>query len=164
MSDLPPNWIVRESKSHPGKPYYYNTVTQESVWEKPTSSSSAGSFSSQTTTIEPTQVRASHILCKHIHSRRPASWRCDNITLTKEEALKELENIREKIVNGTSTFEEIAKVRSDCSSAKQNGDLGFFARGQMQKPFENATFSLKIGELSGIVDTDSGVHIILRTG
>jgi NIMA-interacting peptidyl-prolyl cis-trans isomerase 1 len=37
-----------------------------------------------------------------------------------------------------------------------------FGRGQMQKPFEDATFALPVGGLSGIVDTDSGIHIILR--
>lgn len=42
--------------------------------------------------------------------------------------------------------------------------IGRFGRGQMQKPFEEATFALEVGEISDIVDTDSGVHIILRTG
>ena len=42
--------------------------------------------------------------------------------------------------------------------------VGWFTRGKMQKPFEDAAFALNVGELSEIVDTDSGVHIILRTG
>lgn len=48
-------------------------------------------------------------------------------------------------------------------SGTRGGDLGPFGRGQMQKPFEDATFHLQVGELSTVVDTDSGVHIILRT-
>ena len=70
---------------------------------------------------------------------------------------------REQIVSGEKTFEELASKYSDCSSAKRGGDLGPFHRGQMQKPFEDAAFALKVGELSEPVWTDSGVHIILRT-
>jgi NIMA-interacting peptidyl-prolyl cis-trans isomerase 1 len=55
-------------------------------------------------------------------------------------------------------------MNSDCSSAENGGDLGFFRKGQMQKPFEEATFALQINEMSGPVDTGSGVHVILRTG
>lgn len=68
------------------------------------------------------------------------------------------------INNGQRTFEDLASEHSDCSSAKRGGDLGFFKRNQMQKPFEDAAFSLEIGEMSPIVETDSGVHIIKRTG
>ena len=74
-----------------------------------------------------------------------------------------LSEYREQIVSGKSTFEELASEVSDCGSAKNGGDLGPFGRGQMQRPFEDATYSLKVGELSGPVSTDSGVHIILRT-
>lgn len=62
------------------------------------------------------------------------------------------------------TFASLASQFSDCSSAKKGGDLGPFKKGQMQKPFEDATFALEVGELSDPVWTDSGVHIILRTG
>ena len=57
----------------------------------------------------------------------------------------------------------MAQTYSDCSSAKRGGDLGFFGRGQMQPSFENATFDLKVGEMSDIVESDSGIHVILRT-
>ena len=49
------------------------------------------------------------------------------------------------------------------SSASKGGDLGFFGRGDMQKPFEDNTYALAVGEISGIVQTGSGTHIILRT-
>lgn len=87
----------------------------------------------------------------------------ENITRSKQEAIKILRGYRDQIVSGQATFEELASQFSDCSSAKRGGDLGPFGRGQMQKPFEDATYSMKVGELSDIVDTDSGVHIILRT-
>jgi NIMA-interacting peptidyl-prolyl cis-trans isomerase 1 len=69
---------------------------------------------------------------------------------------------REQIVSGEATFGSIASKFSDCSSAKRNGDLGLFNRGAMQKPFEEAAFALKLGEISQPIDTDSGVHIIHR--
>lgn len=70
---------------------------------------------------------------------------------------------REQISSGKSSFAELASKYSDCSSAKRGGDLGPFGKGAMQKPFEEAAFGLKVGELSEPVFTDSGVHIILRT-
>ncbi|XP_062102550.1 peptidyl-prolyl cis-trans isomerase Pin1 [Humulus lupulus] len=114
------------------------------------------------------QVKASHILIKHQGSRRKASWKDPEgrviINTTREAAVSQLKAIREDIVSGKSKFEDIASRISDCSSAKRGGDLGPFGRGQMQKPFEEATFALKVGEISDIVDTDSGAHIIMRTG
>lgn len=114
------------------------------------------------------QVRASHILIKHQGSRRKASWKDPEgrviINTTKESAISQLKSLREDILAGKSRFDEVASRLSDCSSAKRGGDLGPFGPGQMQKPFEEATFALKVGEISDIVDTDSGVHIIMRTG
>ena len=64
-----------------------------------------------------------------------------------------------------TAFSRVAEGRSDCSSGKpgRGGDLGFFERGKMQPPFEAAAFALAVGELSGVVDSPSGLHIILRT-
>ena len=96
-------------------------------------------------------VRCSHILVKHTGSRRPSSWRCPTVTLTKAQAIEKLTKIREGIVAGSAVFEAVARVESDCSSAEHGGDLGAFTRGKMQKPFEDASFGLQVGELSGIV-------------
>ncbi|KAK1410469.1 hypothetical protein QVD17_37006 [Tagetes erecta] len=114
------------------------------------------------------KVRASHILIKHEGSRRKASWKDPEgriiTNTTRDAAVAQLKALRDDIVSGKSKFEDVAARYSDCSSAKRGGDLGSFGRKQMQKPFEDATYALKVGEISDIVDTDSGVHIIKRTG
>jgi NIMA-interacting peptidyl-prolyl cis-trans isomerase 1 len=153
--DLPPNWEIRFSKSRQ-LPYYYNTVTRESQWERPQA----------TTTVNnapQAQIRASHLLVKHRDSRRPSSWRTPHITRTKEEALRILEGYQRRILSGEVTLEELARTESDCSSAARGGDLGYFSRGQMQPAFEAAAFALNVGEMSGPIWSDSGVHLILRT-
>lgn len=136
-----------------GRDYYLNIYTKESQWEVP----------SKPAKKDMSEVQCSHLLVKHRESRRPSSWRQENITKSKEEALAELEGYMKQIQSGQKTFEELASQFSDCSSAKRGGDLGPFGRGQMQKPFEDASFALKVGEMSGPVWTDSGVHIIKRT-
>ncbi|KAJ3690589.1 hypothetical protein LUZ61_019753 [Rhynchospora tenuis] len=112
-------------------------------------------------------VKASHVLIKHQGSRRKASWRDpDGVRIsatTREAAVERLQQIREEIESGKIRFEDAATEHSDCSSYKRGGDLGPFGRGKMQKPFEEAAFALKVGEMSDIIDSDSGVHIILRT-
>lgn len=110
------------------------------------------------------KVRASHLLIKHRESRNPVSRRTgQEVSLTKEQARQELQAILDKLKSGADFATEASK-RSDCSSFKKGGDLGFFSRGEMQKPFEDATCGLKVNEMSGIVETDSGLHLILRTG
>ncbi len=120
---------------------------------------------------EPEKVRVLHILKKHNKSRRPASWRMPKITISKEEAIGELHELisildecKEDAKELRATFEELAKTESDCSSAKRGGDVGFFGRRKMQPEFESASFGLAIGEMSDIVSTNSGVHVILRLG
>lgn len=73
-----------------------------------------------------------------------------------------IEEFRRQIVAG-SDFATLASQESHCSSAQRGGDLGVFGKGQMQPAFEQAAFALRVGELSGPVFSDSGVHLILRT-
>ncbi|KAL1281576.1 hypothetical protein QQF64_000379 [Cirrhinus molitorella] len=159
MSDdekLPSGWEKRMSRSS-GRVYYFNHITNASQWERPSGSGADG-------VGEVEKVRCSHLLVKHNQSRRPSSWREENITRSKEEALQLIHKYIDQIKSGEEDFESLASQFSDCSSARNGGDLGSFGRGQMQKPFEEASFALKVGDMSGPVFTDSGVHIILRTG
>jgi NIMA-interacting peptidyl-prolyl cis-trans isomerase 1 len=106
------------------------------------------------------------LLVKHQESRRPASWRDETGAIitkkTKQAAIDELLAFKEQIDANAISFAELASRVSDCSSARNGGDLGVFGRGQMQKAFEDAAFGLEVGEMSGVVDSDSGVHIVLR--
>ncbi|XP_033099014.1 peptidyl-prolyl cis-trans isomerase NIMA-interacting 1-like [Anneissia japonica] len=149
--DLPEGWVARQSRKQEGKTYYLNTLTNASQWERPTAPATE-------------TMRCSHLLVKHAESRRPSSWKQDTITRSKEEALEILKGHRQRIVSGEVEFGTLASTESDCSSARKGGDLGWFGRGQMQRPFEEATLALKVGDISEPIYTDSGIHIIIRTG
>ena len=116
----------------------------------------------------PKEVRVLHILKKHKDSKRPSSWRSPKVTITKDQARAELEGLLEILREESdaaaliATFKELATQESDCSSAKRAGDLGRFGRKKMRPEFEQASFALDINELSDIVETASGLHIILR--
>ena len=100
---------------------------------------------------------------KHKGSRNPFDrLRNKEVTRTKEEAISGIQKIRESILAGED-FAKLAQSFSECGSAQNGGDLGVFGPGQMQQSFEEAAFALKVGELSELVDSDSGIHIILRT-
>ena len=103
--------------------------------------------------VQPERVRASHIL----------------LTVNKDEtdaarALKkaEAQRILGELKKGTD-FAEAARKYSGCPSKEQGGDLGYFERGRMVPEFETAAFGLKTGQLSGVVETQFGYHIIKVT-
>ncbi len=104
----------------------------------------------------PGTIRASHILISYKGASRSTATR------SKQEARELIDSILAKIKSGES-FEELARAYSDCPTSERGGDLGFFKKGKMVKPFEDAAFSLKVGEVSGVVETEFGYHIIKRT-
>lgn len=82
-----------------------------------------------------------------------------HILVEKEETAREVL----KKLNEGSKFDELAKEYSIDGSAQNGGKLGFFTRGRMVKPFEEAAFSMKIGQVSEPVKTEYGYHIIMVT-
>jgi len=83
---------------------------------------------------------------------------CAHILVKTEQ---EARSVLERLDKGEK-FANMAKEVSLCPSAKRGGDLGTFGRGKMVKEFENAAFALKKGEISPVVKTKFGYHIIKR--
>ena len=102
------------------------------------------------------QIRASHILINHADAPQA------NTQLTAEDALEKIQSLKGKIENGTP-FDEVATENSDCPSSRQGGDLGSFGRGAMVPEFDKAAFDLEVGDLSDVVETVFGYHLIYRT-
>ncbi|KAA6417595.1 hypothetical protein WJX79_008560 [Trebouxia sp. C0005] len=159
---LPPNKpILLTDKA----PITFGSSKQKYIFSGETTGSKrkAEAVSSGSAMQSKQTVRASHLLVKHRDVRRPSSWKEPQVTRSKEEALAKIQQFRQQLTSGQSEFAKLAYEESHCSSAKRGGDLGEFGPGQMQKPFEEATYALKVGELSQPVFSDSGVHLILRT-
>lgn len=108
-------------------------------------------------------IACHHILIKHNKSRTPLD-RVRNIpvTRTKDEAYNMISEIRELVIKEKDSFKKYASKYSECASGLEEGNLGFFSKGDMNPEFEECAFNLKVGEISNIVSTDSGLHIILR--
>jgi peptidyl-prolyl cis-trans isomerase C len=98
----------------------------------------------------PEEVHAQHILLK---------LEPDADDRQKADARKKIAELKKRIDSGED-FGALAKASSDCPSAQNNGDLGFFPRGRMVPAFENAAFELKTGHVSDIVETRFGFHLI----
>ena len=96
--------------------------------------------------VVPHQVLCQHILVKG----------------SDDAALDKIKAIRERIVSGGADFAEAAKKNSDCPSGQEGGSLGWFGRGMMVPEFDKVAFEMKKGEVSGVVSTQFGYHIIYK--
>jgi len=96
-------------------------------------------------------VEQEQVLCQHILVKG-----------TDDAALDKIKEIRERIVSGKSDFAAEAKEHSDCPSGSEGGSLGWFGRGMMVPEFDRCAFEMKKGEVSGVVTTQFGYHIIYK--
>jgi peptidyl-prolyl cis-trans isomerase C len=99
---------------------------------------------------QPERVRAQHILIK---------VSTDDDATKKADARKKVEAVQKKLLSGDD-FAELAKTHSEGPSSVRGGDLGYFTRGQMVKSFEDTAFALAPNEVSEIVETQFGYHLI----
>ncbi len=115
-------------------------------------------YSENTAQFEtPEQVKASHILIQP-NTSDPNIDPND----AKAKAKVKAQQLLEQVKNGAD-FATLARENSNCPSAAKGGDLGFFGKGQMVPDFEKAAFELKVGQVSDIVETQFGYHIIKVT-
>ena len=103
--------------------------------------------------------------------QQPESWRASHILLMvpqdatdaqKKETRAKIDDVLKQVKAG-GDFAELAKKFSQDGSAQAGGDLNYFPKGQMVKPFEDAVAALKVGDVSGVVETQFGFHVIKLT-
>ncbi|MGN0853324.1 MAG: peptidylprolyl isomerase [Kiritimatiellia bacterium] len=109
-------------------------------------------------------VAAPQVLAQHILVKTEGLDAADKV-----DALDRIKAIRARIVANSDpgelgqAFVREAREHSDCPSGQQGGSLGWFGRGMMVPAFDQAVFSMKCGEVSDVIETQFGYHIILKT-
>lgn len=101
-------------------------------------------------------IRCRHIMVAYREAARSL------VSRTREEARRRAEQLRAEAMKPGVDFAAIAQANSDAPDAQQGGDVGVFDRGYMVKSFEDAAFALKVGEISPVIETRFGFHIIKR--
>lgn len=105
------------------------------------------------------EIRASHILISYKGAERANA----DVTRTKEEAKQKADELSAQLKENPDLFTQLAVDNSDDPAGPQGGDLNFFKRGVMTKAFEDAAFALKVDDISNVVETEFGYHIIKKT-
>jgi len=105
---------------------------------------------------QPGYIRARHILISWLGTG------VRGVARSRDEAADLMGSINESLMDGEATFEELAFRYSDCTTSSDSGLLPDFTEGAMVEGFERAAFSTDSGEVSGIIETDFGFHLIKR--
>ncbi|AKT37069.1 peptidylprolyl isomerase [Chondromyces crocatus] len=108
---------------------------------------------------QPQKIGARHVLIMHKQSKS----RADEMTRSRDEAKKLAQEVLLQVRGGAKFEELVAKYSDEPGAGERGGDLGVFDRNTMVKSFSDAAFSLKVGEISEVVESPFGFHIIQRT-
>jgi protein-export membrane protein SecD len=107
-------------------------------------------------TQDSKEVKANHLLICWDGAQSCTS------DLSKEDAKKKIDELKTQATK--ENFVELVKANStEPGASESGGDLGWFSKGMMVKPFEDATFAIKVGEISDVIETDFGYHLIYKT-
>jgi len=141
--------------------YYVDMLTESALTEQ-----LVDKYISTKVKVSEPEMQAFYTATKDSLAIKPVSWKLGMIMReikpgknAQAEKLAQLKEIQQRLKNGED-FAALASAESDCPSKEVGGDLGFFKRGMMVKPFEDAAFALQPGEISDIVESQFGYHII----
>lgn len=119
--------------------------------------------------VEENEMLAFYETSKDTLAVKPVSWQLRMLVRevmpskeSEQAARAAIDSLYQRLQTGDN-FARLATESSDCASAQQGGDLGFFKRGMMVKPFEDVAFKMSVGEISEVVETQFGYHIIKLT-
>jgi NIMA-interacting peptidyl-prolyl cis-trans isomerase 1 len=107
----------------------------------------------------PVEIGARHVLVMHENSQQKP----EGITRTRDEALARAKECLLKLRGGADFTEMVREYTDEPNGAERGGDLGVFKREVMVKAFSEPAFRLKVGQISEVVETSYGWHIIKRT-
>ena len=108
---------------------------------------------------EPAKIGARHVLVKHKDAKNPTGA----VTRTREEACLRALEARDKILAGADFDAIVSEYSDEKGAAERRGSLGTVERAEVAPPFADAAFELAIGQMSDVVETDFGFHLILRS-
>lgn len=109
---------------------------------------------------EPAKVGVRHVLVRYKGAKNAP----ESITRTREEACLRALEARDKILAQTADFDQAVKDYSDeAGAAERRGSMGTLERREMTPPFADAAMELSIGQMSDVVETEFGFHLILRS-
>ena len=108
---------------------------------------------------EPAKISAKHVLVKYAGAKKAAP----TVTRTREQACLRAQEARAKLEQGTPFAEVVATYSEEPGATTREGSLGSIERSHVVPPFADAAFELAAGEVSHVVETDFGFHVIMRT-